>query len=271
MTMLIDANGGVIEYEKVGSGPPLLLMHGGEGDLTQWRDVVPLLSDEFTVIPYNQRDTGESVVDDKDYTMEDLGTDAAALIAELGYDRAHVLGSSFGSTVALATVLFHPERVDRLVLCMGGPGGARFEDGKPIMEARDEEATAIVHGTLAGDPEASRKLNTLFFSKAAVERDPRLLDALEDVVRHRSPELTARRMGAYYPWTASGRLGEITNPTLVVAGGDDQILKTNDPWSLATEIRRATLVRFDELGHAWSIEAPQRVVRVVKQFLKEQL
>lgn len=269
--MQIEANGGVIEYEQDGSGPPLLLMHGGEGDLTQWDDVVPMLADEFTVIRYNQRDTGASRSDDHDYTFEDLGDDAAALLEALGHARAHVLGSSFGGALAQQLALGHPDRVDRLVVCMIGTGKTEFRDGTPVLEGCDEAATAVIQGALAGDADARRELRKLFFSKEALARDPDLPLTLASAATRRPPEQTARRMAAFHAWTSEGRLAEIKAKTLVIAGAGDQILRAHEPWELATGLPHATLVRFDEIGHVWSREAPDRVVRLVKLFLNDEI
>jgi pimeloyl-ACP methyl ester carboxylesterase len=268
--MEIDANGGVIEYELSGNGDPLVLMHGGEADMTMWRRVVPLLEDEFTVINYNQRDTGSSKHPDGPYAFTDLADDAAALINALGFDRAHIVGTSYGGMVAQEPALRHPERVDHLILAVTTPGFVLI-DGVPLVAQHDEETANVIKGALAGDPDANRRLNELFFSLESIERDPGLPESLTEVRYQRPAELGERRMKAVYGFNSTGRWGATRLPVLVLAGASDRIVNPVEPWELAYEIPGATLVRLGGVGHVWALEAPERVVGLIKAFASDQL
>lgn len=265
--MQISANGGLVEYDRRGSGAPLVLLHGGEADMAMWRRVVPLLEERFTVVNYNQRDTGASQHPGGDYGMADLADDTAALIEALELERAHIVGTSYGGVIAQELALRHPERVDHLVLAVTTRGPTKKDDGgPPRLGGRDEETGKVVSAAIDGDADASRKLNELFFSPEALEREPGLLDELPQIRYTRPPDLGRRRMDAVLGYSAHGQLGRIEAPTLVLAGAADRILSPNEPWEMANEIPGATLVRLGGVGHVWSLEAPERVVRIIEAF-----
>lgn len=103
--------------EVVGSGPPVLLMHGGPGANHWTLAGLRSLADEFTLVFYDHRCNGRSEgAPVETLTWENLTGDADALRERLGYERWSVLGHSFGGHVALEYVLRYPTRVTSLVL-----------------------------------------------------------------------------------------------------------------------------------------------------------
>ena len=112
----LQANGTIIAYARSGTGPPIVLMHGAEADHSMFATLVAQLEKRLTVIACDQRASGDTCKSHEPYTLEDTGDDAAALIEGLGFEKAHVYGTSLGSLIAQSLAVRHPERVDRLVL-----------------------------------------------------------------------------------------------------------------------------------------------------------
>lgn len=79
-------------YEVGGSGPPLLMIMGTASGHETWAGQVAAYRDDFTVITYDARGTGQSThtKDPKAYTMASLADDAAALVRHLGIGPVHV-------------------------------------------------------------------------------------------------------------------------------------------------------------------------------------
>ena len=112
----ISANNTSIAFKRSGNGPPLLLLHGAEADHSMFDAFGALLAAYFTVIAYDQRDSGETRNPPSPYGLAELGDDAGALIAALGYQRVHVFGTSLGGAIAQLLAARHPARIDRLIL-----------------------------------------------------------------------------------------------------------------------------------------------------------
>lgn len=103
-----DLEVGIIDS---GSGVPLVLVHGGESDRTQFTALRAHLGPGIRVISYDQRDSGVTVNPPVLYTMSDLADDLVHLLDALDLPSAHLLGTSFGGAVAQHVALRHPERV----------------------------------------------------------------------------------------------------------------------------------------------------------------
>jgi pimeloyl-ACP methyl ester carboxylesterase len=111
-----SVNGLEMYYEIHGEGEPLILLHGGLGGIVEFSQLLPALAETRQVIAVELQGHGHTADIDRPITFENLADDVAALISELGYEKADVMGFSFGGSVALQTAIRHPEVVDRLIL-----------------------------------------------------------------------------------------------------------------------------------------------------------
>ena len=115
MQRLTVADGTRIAYEKYGSGPPLVLVHGGfSNHHTNWEWIRPALEGRFTTYAIARRGRGETDATEG-HTVEDEAADVAALIRSIG-EPVFLLGHSYGGQCALAAALLVPDRVRRLIV-----------------------------------------------------------------------------------------------------------------------------------------------------------
>ena len=115
MERIASPTGATVSYDKRGSGPPLVLVHGGFSDHeTNWASVMPLLAERFTVHAVARRGRGETDATEG-HGVEDEGRDVAALVEAVGAP-VFLLGHSYGAQVALAAAARVPDRVRKLVL-----------------------------------------------------------------------------------------------------------------------------------------------------------
>lgn len=107
--------GVTVSYDRYGSGPPLLLVHGGFSDhATNWEFVKEQLGQRYTVHAVARRGRGETDATEG-HSMEDEFSDVAALISSID-EPVFLLGHSYGGQVALGAALMTADRVRRLVL-----------------------------------------------------------------------------------------------------------------------------------------------------------
>lgn len=117
----IQANGVGIHGVKMGSGAPVLLLHGHPETHLMWHKVAPRLAERFTVVATDLRGYGDSskpegLPDHSNYSKRVMAEDQRAVMAALGFHRFHVMGHDRGARVAYRMALDHPGAVDKLVL-----------------------------------------------------------------------------------------------------------------------------------------------------------
>ncbi|MFF5303284.1 alpha/beta fold hydrolase [Streptomyces sp. NPDC013161] len=112
----VEMNGLRLHAVTGGDGPALLLIGGWPQTWYAWREVMPALAREHTVVAVDSRGAGLSDKPDDGYDAGTLATDLAALMAALGHDRFDVFGHDIGTWTAYALAADHPERVGRLAI-----------------------------------------------------------------------------------------------------------------------------------------------------------
>jgi pimeloyl-ACP methyl ester carboxylesterase len=116
VSTVAHVNGIEIAYQILGTGSPLVLLHGGFGSLEMFGPNVGLLAAGHRVIGVDLQSHGRSPAADRPIRFETMADDIAALMAHLKLKRAAIMGFSFGGAVALSTAIQHPQLVERLVL-----------------------------------------------------------------------------------------------------------------------------------------------------------
>jgi pimeloyl-ACP methyl ester carboxylesterase len=246
-----------IAWEAVGSGPPVVLVHGLGYGRWGWGPVVAPLAERFRVVLLDNRGIGESDVPPGPYTAQELADDVARVLDEAGIVRAHVVGTSLGGMVAQELALGRPERVDRLVLACTTPGGPKayplpvetlaLMAQAPLLP-RDVALRRFVENALAG-PEHVEEVTALRLANP--------------------PDLAgwAAQAAAGTAFDAFDRLGEIDAPTLVLHGTKDVVVDPRNSALLAERIPGARLALFPDCGHLFFWERPERFVELVEEFL----
>jgi pimeloyl-ACP methyl ester carboxylesterase len=115
MERITTANGVTVSYVEYGSGPPLVLVHGGFSDhATNWQEVAPLLRDRFAVTAVARRGRGETS-ETAGHSVMDEAADVVAVLREIG-EPVFLLGHSYGALCAMEAAALYPAGVRELVL-----------------------------------------------------------------------------------------------------------------------------------------------------------
>ena len=263
--------------DVVGHGSPLLLMHGGPGADLWSLSAFRSLSDRHTLVFYDHRCNGRSEgAAVETMTWENLTADANALRQRLGFDRWAVLGHSFGGNVALEYALRYPDSVSHLVLLdTGGAGWWSLENAAKVLAQRgfSPSIVKLAHQWLNGEVEPSRSFRTLMRLGKAYDPYISFPQLARGLIRGEwrsklRPEALIFAAHHLLPgWTVMDRLGEISVPTLVMAGRDDFIFPPEHQAELATGIPNAQLRIVDRAGHNAHDEQPGEVMAAIREFI----
>jgi 2-hydroxymuconate-semialdehyde hydrolase len=263
----IVANGLATNYHDVGSGDPVLMIHGSGPGVTafaNWRLSMPVLAKNFRVIApdmagfgYTERPPGAK------YTMQNWVSHALGLLDALKIERAHVVGNSFGGGLALAMAIRAPERVNRMVL-MGAAGTSfkltqglddvwgytpSFENMRKIMDifAFDRNLVSDELAKLRYEASIRPGYQESFASMFPAPRQ-QWVDALA------SPEEAIRAL---------------SHEALIIHGREDRVLPMSASLKLFELMPKSQLHVFGQCGHWTQIEHADRFVKLVTDFFQE--
>ena len=254
-------NGGLeLAYDDVGTGVPLLFIHGWPHNRTVWAAQLSALPARARCIAPDLRGFGESSASPP-HAIDQYADDLAALVGHLGIERAVVCGVSMGGYVALAMLRRHRSLVRGLIL-----SSTRATADTEEMRGKRVRLIAFVreHGV---DALASRQLKAMVGATTFTTR-PDVLEALRQLMA------SAREAGVIGGLEAmAGRadatslLAGIDMPCLVVSGSEDTFTTPDDMRRLASAIPRSRLDVIQRAGHLCNYERPAAFNHVVTEFL----
>lgn len=260
MTERIDVGGLNIAFERSGDGPPLVMLHGGLSDHREWRRQVDGLSDEFTVVAWDAPGCGGSSDPPESFRMPDYADCLAAFVELLGLGRPHMLGLSWGSTLALELYRRHPSIPRTLVLTAAYAGWA---GSLPATVVTERLQTSLRDLALSPEPLVRTWLPSLLTERATDE----MVDELVGIMSEFHPGGVRAMLHALAEADLRDVLPTIEVPTLLLYGEEDQ----RSPLAVAEEMRSripgSTLVVIPEVGHQSNVEAADRFNAEVRRFL----
>ena len=160
-----EVHGLEIAYERVGSGPPLVLLHGYVGDgPSTWRRQIDALSRDFTVVAWDAPGAGRSSDPPELFGMNGYADCLTAFLAALGIVPAHIGGLSFGGALALAVAQRHPAVVRSLILVSAYAGWA---GSLPPTETQRRLDQAMGLSRLTPEDFCAALLPTMFHATAS--------------------------------------------------------------------------------------------------------
>jgi pimeloyl-ACP methyl ester carboxylesterase len=278
---VVKVNGHDRAYLKVGSGPPLLLLHGLGGSLGTWDRVIPTLARHFTVIAPDLLGHGRSAKPRADYSLGGYANGMRDLLSILDVERVTVIGHSFGGGVAMQFAYQFPERCERVVLV--GSGGLGREV-TPLLRALTVPGSGRILAAIAATP--VRQVATLA-GRAVLAvpglGDGRLIPMLRDL-----PDVlegfgalqdgAARSAFLHVLRAAVDPAGQVVTmldrsylaeamPVLLVWGRQDSVIPVAHAYRGAAALPGSELIVLDRSGHFPHRDQPAAFTAAVEHFI----
>jgi proline iminopeptidase len=278
---MLPVNGTMLWYTTIGSGIPLVAVHGGPGlNHHYFLPTMNRLADRFRIVLYDQRASGQSALDvdtltmTMDYFVEDLeGTRKA-----LKLDKMNLLGHSWGGLISMFYAIKYPDNLNSLILISSTPASEKLRDSSfQMMESLVSREDSMATYTLMQNPGFARrdpKVMTEFFRLLfrGTFYDRRLADSLDFgldstlqqrslILKHleKDPQLRS--------YDLLSRLGIVRCPTLIIAGDHDMIPAIANT-ALHRSITGSELVTLEHCGHFPFIEQPGIFFPLISDFLR---
>jgi pimeloyl-ACP methyl ester carboxylesterase len=276
----IHINGIKMHYVKAGQGERLVvLLHGFPEFWYSWRDQIPALSKQFTVVAPDLRGYNDTEKPLWGYGIDVLVNDVISLIRELGFQRAVVVGHDWGGAIAWATAIAYPHRVERLIV-LNCPHPAIFRKALRTNRAQQRRSWYMGFFQLPFLPEAALRANNYamierIFRGSAIDKS-RFRD--EDIEQYKQALAKPGALTAalnYYRTAARssaralgpGATGHVPMPTLLIWGEEDTALGKELTYDMEQYVPNLRIRYIPHCSHWVQQEQPELVNEYMQEFL----
>ena len=248
-----------VSYQIAGQGPALYLVHGIGARKSTWNEVVDGLKDQFTCVSYDLRGHGDSPVPPTPYSLDDLVEDLEALRVKLGHEKIHLAGHSLGGMIGPAYAKAYPQHCLSVGLLSTAAG--RTDDDSAKLKAVGDamEANGVVE-TLA-------TFVARWFTDDFVAAHPEKIEARLKQVEDTPTDVFLSVFWIYATTEMAPWLNQINQPCLVLTGEFDGGCNPRLNQFIHEQLPDSELVILKDLKHSLMIEASDRLLPPLRQFL----
>jgi pimeloyl-ACP methyl ester carboxylesterase len=240
---IAELNGIHLYYATIGSGSPVILLHGGLANSDYFGYQVKALMKYHKVVLIDSRGHGRSTRDSRPYSYDLLADDVVALMDKLKIRSADIVGWSDGAILGLDLAMRHPERVHKVVAF------AANTKTEGVIDGVEKNRTFAAYIDRAGDE--YRRLSAT----------PKDYDAFVDQIG---------KMWASQPNWTDDQLRSIKTPVLVMDGDHDEAIKRTHTEYIAATIPGAGLAILPNVSHFAFLQDPAQFNFAVLHFLGDQ-
>ena len=253
------SDGGRLYWEHAGRGPVIVLIHAGLWDRRIWDAQMEPFAESHRVVRYDLRGFGRSSPLEQPFSARE---DLAELLGALGIDQAALVGCSIGGGLAVDFAIEFPRSVSALVAVCAGASGDPTDDDEATIRVL-EEAEALAE---AGEVDRALELELGVWTPPG--DDPSVDARIREIAFDNKAAETAQwSLSRRLDPPAFGRLGEVSAPTLVVAGERDASIMAPITDNLAAGIPGARKVVAPGADHLPMMRRPVEFNRIVLGFL----
>lgn len=257
-------NSGVkLYWEEQGSGDPLLLIMGLGYTHDMWHRTLPVVSEHYRTISFDNRGVGRSDVPPGPYPIPVMAADAAAVMDSAGVERAHVFGISMGGMIAQEFALQYPDRVRSLILGCTSHGGR-----EAVVADAEVIGTLMARGAMLAEDGIRAMIPFIYDRSTPRERIE------EDLEIRRRTFPTAQgyfaQVQGIFAYESFTRLSQLKVPTLVIHGESDRLVPPENGRRIARLIAGAKLVMIPNASHIFPTDQPDISHQAILEFLAEQ-
>jgi len=240
----VTHEGARIWYCRLGSGLPVILLHGGLGHSGNWGYQVPfLLEHGFQVVLIDSRGQGRSTRDQRPYSYDLMASDVVAVMDALQIEKASLVGWSDGACTAMLLAAANPSRVSGVFFfaCNMDPSGVKPFEATPVLDRCFSRHTKD-YAELSSTPDQFQKL---------------VADL--SLMQRTQPNYTGED------------LGKISVPVSIVQSRSDEFIRIEHAEHLARSIPNARLILLEGVTHFAPLQRPEQFNEVVRGFLLGEL
>lgn len=250
-----------INYEDVGHGETLVLLHGLGSTIKDWGFQIPVLSKKFRLIIPDFRGHGKSGISKDDFGVEFLTEDIFQLLKKIKIDKASFIGFSMGGAVSFQMAVSHPEIVDKLIIVNSGPDFDNMgKMGTELLESR----TAFLK--IKGIQELAKEISKNMFPE---EHQEQLRQEFEERCGKNNSEVYHKTFVTLMEWGLGEKLETIPHKTLIV-GSDMDYMPVSYKEEYTSRMQNATLAIVSNSRHGVVMDQHEAFNSIILNFLENE-
>ena len=249
-----------VNYVEEGTGFPLVLIHGLNGDSTGWAKVMPEFAKHYRTIALDVRGHGGTSKPDIPYSVKQFSEDLFEFFQKLNLSQAHILGLSMGGAIAQQFALDHPERVRSLILV------STFS----YIDSYAQRAFLRLRKSLeeGGYPAFFDEVVRVAFTPEYVAANAQgIADLKQKRIQINSPVAIGRATDALMAFNLKEEISRISLSTLILSGKEDEFTPIHLAEQIHHSIKGSEWKIMGSVGHNLYIEKPAEMVQIVLEFL----
>ncbi len=259
----IDIGGPSIFYERAGKGKPLVLLNGIMMSTASWKHHIERLKGDFDLIAIDFRDQGRSSKMEGEYDLSIHSGDLAKVLEDLGIEKTHLLGVSYGAHVAEDFTLRHPEMVDKLIIS----NAVDRTDAYLKELGRSWEAAAQTHDAELFFKVALPSIYSRTFYNSNLEWINSRIEGFKTVIDTDWLDAFVRLSKSGAGFDLSEEVRKISASTLLMCAEEDIVTSKRTMEAMHEKIENSRIVSIPLAGHAAFLERQDLFCDIVKGFL----
>jgi 3-oxoadipate enol-lactonase len=251
-----------LSYDDVGEGRiPVIFLHGFPFDKSMWHIQLDELKSTYRLIACDIRGFGKSADEETSLSIDLFADDLVKFMDNLSIDKAVICGLSMGGYIALNAMKRFPDRFMALVLC----DTQCIADTTDLKEKRFKTIDEIeVEGISNFNEGFIKKV----FCKDSLKNKKKLVEQLRKVVFANSSRIISQGLVVLAGRSETcSMLGEITIPTLIICGRQDEVTPLAQSEFMQENIKGSLLRVIENAGHVSNLEQPAAFNKHLREFL----
>ncbi|HHB83372.1 MAG TPA: alpha/beta hydrolase [Devosia sp.] len=259
----ISVPGARIFTQTEGSGEPVLLIAGMMSDVASWGPLTPLLQPHYQIIGFDNRGAGRTICQTARFSIDDMVSDAIAVLDNYDIEKAHIVGHSLGGLIGLRLAKSHPDRVRTLTSLAAGnvPSAESMNYFKEMLELYKSDMPVTDWYKLL--------LPTIFSANFFPSAD--LLEAgaqsAASYKYRQSPENLQSQVDMFQTITPV-ETGDINLPVLSITGQLDRAFPPDVVRRALGPLPDVHFETIENIAHSIHWEAPQKIADKLLKFLR---
>jgi len=257
----ITTDQGILHYEVVGRGRPVILLHGWLGSWGLWRQTMDYLGQFYRTYALDFWGFGESDKQRSSYAVQDFISLVDQFMDQMGIVQAPLVGHSMGGTVSLSCAMCFPEKVEKVVIIGSPLVGSSL--ALPLKLAGKPWIAYMLFNMMGGFRWVMRKASPF------ICRDPEFPDMMDRDLSKTTLESFLISISTLRRTDLRPNLDQVKIPVMGMFGDRDNIVNPRQWQVLKKYVPHALIDRYPNAGHFIMIDEPPTFRQSLKNFLEE--